>query len=261
MSIKPLPDDNVRVKRNSLRNTLEQLSKSSIDGDSETVIEYIETFRSIYSDGYRQMYSELYPLLLDITLESEDGIDCLTNNMEVIRNEIAHRSDVDGDLYGHILKLSDHISLESQRISESKQYESKSKILEDKLNQMYVLNRELTADLAQAREKINRSQIEAVSILAIFSAIVIAFSGGMGLIGNALTDLSNSNPWSVLFGVSTCGVVLFNTVILLINATSYIINQKDSTQKMSFKCPGWGFILFVNIIMIASMAVSLVMWS
>ena len=83
--IEPLDDAVLEDKRDKLRTLLNRLSDNYDTSPDETV----ESLFEIYSDGYRQMYSEIFPMIVDIRSEKQKGgLDFLTNNLESVREYI-----------------------------------------------------------------------------------------------------------------------------------------------------------------------------
>ena len=60
--ILPMEEDVVENKRRLLEKVLEELSSRKVDDSDLNRIAHV--LESVYVDGYRQMYSELYPKLI-----------------------------------------------------------------------------------------------------------------------------------------------------------------------------------------------------
>ena len=115
-------------------------------------------------------------------------------------------------LYGKILKLSDHVNLEVQRLQDYEGIRKESVETVSKLSQDIELAQK---DLARARKKVRKMQTEVVVILGIFAAIVMAMSGGLSLMGSSLEGMSSTGPYKIAFVVLLCGMVLFDTIAFL----------------------------------------------
>ena len=255
----PLPIQTVNEKDALLQELIEELAVNLIDDDDKGLLEeYISRFRSIYGDGYRHMYSKLYAIVVKIEKDAVEDIECLNSNLEIIRLHSCHSLEKEPELYAHILKLSDHLNLEIQRMSLYLGPQNQTVNLEIRLEQMRKEYEDLLDKHNRMAEKVDRHSLESVSVLAIFSAIVVAFTGGLGIIGNAMTDLSSVDPWMLMFSISLCGLVLFNTVAFLINAVSKLVSRgllsKDSSETLS-----WGYIVCIDGLLIVLLVVSAVL--
>ena len=91
MNIKPMSEKEVNSKRKKLEGLLHELDDENIDPcqfvDSESLNNllkgYALRFQDIYSNGYRQMYSELYPILRKTDEKGDYSIDILLANIEL----------------------------------------------------------------------------------------------------------------------------------------------------------------------------------
>ena len=272
--IKPLDEKIVQAKSDKLEKVLHRISVAFLDesGIQRTAKE----LEDIYSDEYRQMYSALYPILRDIREDqTDDGrIDCLLQNIEAIRFHIrdtmspeyqgnAHYEEW---LYGRLLKLSDHLSLEVQRMVDRENLISE---LEETKNIANTLDRKVRA----TRNKIARLQTESVVILGVFATIVIAFSGGVTILGAALGEMPEADPYKLTFTVLLCSIVLFNIAAYLMERMVKMVsnlNESRSSQnqegwKARFKAffrrkfQYWHVILF-NVLMFTILLIDIWLW-
>ena len=113
------------------------------------------------------MYSELYPILLKIYHGPEGDLDMLVSNLENLRSFVGEDyKQAEGKrayspyLYGRILKLSDHINLEYQRLMESDE-------VRKEISRMSTERRKLENKTRKAMKKAKNLQLEVISILAI----------------------------------------------------------------------------------------------
>ncbi len=83
---------------------------------------------------------------------------------------------------------------------------------EDKENQL----RKAAKKLKKVEKQVKSSQIELISVLSIFAAIVITFSSGYGFLENSLAALASVEYCeAVILTMLICGLVIFNTIFLL----------------------------------------------
>ena len=222
-SIEPMDGEEVQKRRKALSQVLDRLAHN-IENKSQWD-DIARKFEYIYSDGYRQMYSELYPILLKIYNGPEGDLDILVSNLEDLRSFIGDdfkkgegKRSYDSSLYGRILKLSDHINLEYQRLMESDE-------VKKEINMMSAARRKLESKTRKTMKKVKNLQLEVISILAIFAAIVIAFAGGLNMLGGALSGIVQAETMNLLSVLSLCGIILFNTVSFLMHVVFWIIRR------------------------------------
>ena len=262
--IQPLPPETVEEKRTKLAKLLREMSVQYISDESE-MRRCADILSDIYSSGYRQMYSEIYPIIFEIYLvaDDENGLEFLTNNLEGLRAYIGKNCTENDEvlnyrLYGSILKLSDHVNLEKQRLLESNDLFSK---IDNLRNDSKVLMRTVN----KSRSKIRRMQTETVVILGIFAAIVMAFSGGMTILATSAEGLTSANPYKLAFIVLLCGIVLFNTVAYLLHRIDTMVSNlyEDRTRRwipIREVISKNRYTVVFNVVLLLMLAINLFLW-
>ena len=229
--IAPLKQEDVESRRKKLEEALEELSSQKVDdSDLDRIAHDLE---SVYADGYRQMYSELYPKMSTIQKGPKGDLEVLIINLEAILAMVREdhlREDrphvYEEYLYGSILKLTDHINLEWQRMVQNQELDDR---IQESVRKIEKLERKTTKAMKKARNL----QLEMVAILAIFAAIVVAFAGGLNLLSGSLSGVGQSDLLNLLSVLSLCGIVLFNTIAFLMHAVVWIVRRQNDTVHMS----------------------------
>lgn len=261
--IAPLKQEDVESRRKKLEKTLEELSQKVDDGDLDRIAHNLE---SVYADGYRQMYSELYPKMSTIQKGPKGDLEVLIINLEAILAMVREdhlREDrphvYEEYLYGSILKLTDHINLEWQRMVQNQELDDR---IQESVGKIEKLERKTTKAMKKARNL----QLEMVAILAIFAAIVVAFAGGLNLLGGSLSGVGQSDLLDLLSVLSLCGIVLFNTIAFLMHAVIWIVRRQNDTVHMGKRVFGEDddegafvdplYIIIANIILVSIFCVT-----
>ena len=136
--IQPIEDDIVTEKNDKLERFLKEISQVIVY-EEDDIRHFESTIMDIYSGDYRQMYSMIHPQIIRIHSEGCD-LDVLVSNLETIRLHMSSRirsddghadPDIDNlkDSYGRLLKLSDHVSMEVQRLQDTNDLQYRSGIL------------------------------------------------------------------------------------------------------------------------------------
>lgn len=257
--IPPLQDEVVAKKRDALIDILFDMSNVYLEDNSEEIERYASRMSSVYSDEYRQLYSELFPILMAISDGDADSLQPLTSNLVFLYRYVGSSkkwAEEDPELFGHLLKLSDHVNLEMQRMVERTEYNEKFDELYEELSELYESSAESERKLRKAVRKIKNLQLEVVSILAIFAAIVVAFSGGMSILGSALTGMGQVDLQDLAFVVILCGIVLFNTVAFLMHVVFWIIRRLHDSEDGESRLIDWKYILGFNILLLILLGAS-----
>lgn len=185
----------------------------------------------IYKGDFKHSYSGFFPLILEISKgEQQEEIEYLSNNLESIRtyieNDLISGTNEFKDIYDRINKLCDHINVEIGRWNYYSQNEQK---IEDISSTMANLNGKMavaTKELQKASEQAASIQTELIAVLSIFAAIVVTFSGGFTFLGSVMSSISGIEYYeSVILMALVCGLVIFNTIFLLLYMVGKIIKR------------------------------------
>lgn len=135
-----------------------------------------------------------------------------------------------------------------------------------------------SSDLEEANERARTMQTELVTILSIFAAIVITFSGGLTLLGSAVTSIVDARHYeSVVLIAIICGMVIFNTIFLMMYLVSKLIkreifaacdqesckdchNSKCRNNKVSIIKKRLPYVYYYNFISIVGIGIDLFIW-
>lgn len=240
-----------RAKRSEvLRKLLISLSTQDKISD-ESFEQMAKDVEFIYSEGYRQQYSDLLNMLISIRDEGNHSFDDqnLCDNLESL-SEYMRDSRKDGDKNAYkytpdaflgITKLTDHIILEVQR---DRDYEDLSKKVRKAQYEAHREAKQLRNEIDKAKSTVRKarkeaqsSKMELVAILSIFAALVIAFSGGLTYLGGTISSSGDAAIGSTVFSVLICGLMLFNIVAFLMIMVVVIVrlNRGEDEPIMSSK--------------------------
>lgn len=229
-----------QARSDSLCQLLRELSASENLLKNDSVIaRYCKCLEVIYYDeesggkaNFRHRYSDIYSVLSDINEESQaanqdDGIEAntgnltfLTENLQTIKDSyIPKNLDKQGrliDVSKEIGKLWDHVNLDKSRIDYMNTImantNARIKALEVDIQNCNEVMQKLT-DVQQQMEGMQR---EYITILGIFAAIVLTFTGAMSFTASTLENMSSASIHRVLLTLLIAGLVLCNLIGLLL---------------------------------------------
>ncbi len=240
--------DESKKRQEDLNNLLKELSKNVISEDS--CESYTSKFLKIYSDGFRHSYSKFHLLLANMcNSESTEYVpDFLIENLNLISKYIENKYIQNGlgdhtRLYHPIFKLYDHINLEYVRILEQRKQEAQISKLQKSLEDSNRLLEGTKKSLKDANESLNLAtekatglQTDILAILSIFSAVVLAFMGSMTFLSGAMDSLKDVRIYKFLLACCICGIVIFNTIFVLLYIVSKIIGKSIYVRCESENC-------------------------
>lgn len=223
------------------------------------------------SDEYfRHFYSDILSTLTQIDSDDNEGsLDVLAVNMQAIKDgyqAVNYDGDKLIDISKSIIKLFDHTNLEVARINYTKQLNNATKSdlastkellkkqreeFDNTKSETETIQNALREETEKANKKIedNQKQMqnEYVTILGIFAAIVLAFTGGMTFSSSVLNNISKASVYRLSLISFIIGLVFFNLIWVLIDFVRDI-NGKTIRKK-------WLFVV-VNIIMVGGIICS-----
>lgn len=257
-------------KRDSLNEVLRELSKSQdVLKERKDRANFFRRLESIYyrceEDNFRHFYSDIFSTLTLIDGDSSIGsLDILAQNMQAVKDGyVVQNEDENGrliDISKEIIKLYDHTNLDIARINYTKTMTndtlselSKNKRLSDLIDKKVQESEEKFENLSQEivseaqrmskemREKQESMQKEYVTILGIFAAIILAFTGGMVFSSSVLENIAKPSVFRISLISFIIGMVFFNLIWVLIDFIRDI-NEKPGKRKWVW----WG----VNLIFV-----------
>ena len=293
-------------RQKALMECIKTLSKELL-ADEDTKKNVADELKKIYQKDFRHNYSDFFPLILEMSKEdNEYNIDCLTDNLESLRAfveaDYVKKSGTYNALYPCLEKLCDHINLEIARWSYYSKNENAIKDnvrkIEDiaseteKMNedvQKAMQNYEKVANeledaqgkISSATRQLNRAskqaesmQTETIAVLSIFAGIVFAFSGGMTFLGSVMAAITGAEHYEmVVLSATICGMVVFNTIFLLMYLVGKITDRniyaKCKTDDCSCEKPCMGlkkirkrlpYVYWLNVMCLIGIVVDCIIW-
>lgn len=232
------------LKQEQLKRIIGNFSEKFV----EDFHEYIEFIKIIYDDEFRHSYSDITAKLIHLNKTNPQALERISSNFSSLVDEFP-KTDFP-EAYKSLNKLYDHIVLEQIRL---KEVYGDSKEL---ANQARDLSQKATKSLEKAdnlAEQTNALKAEVITVLGIFSAILLAFVGGLTFSTSVLANLHQSSIYRVILAILLIGLVLVNILYGLFYYIDKLVMRSDR-QKIK---P-----LFVaNGIILALIALTVIAWN
>lgn len=239
-------------KNGLLKEVIFSLSKAQdVLEDSKNIEKYCIKLEKIYAlnneeQGFRHNYSDIFGWLsqIDKDISGESGnLDILAQNVEYIKNFYeGWKSHGIGNQFVHkqIGKLYDHINLDIARMNYIKAIcnESESK-MEGIHRQILDLEQQTEEEKEKADDvskKVNNAYSEFVSILGIFSAIVMVFFGGASIFGNIFKAMKDVPVHKSIIVCAITGVMTADIIFLFLYFLSKLLGRS-----LAVDIPEWEY--------------------
>jgi hypothetical protein len=283
--------DETRRRQERLSGEIFHLAEKVLDTQKEEHLKIIGKLQMIYKDGFKHYYSDLFPVVLKMFEENNSyDVNYLTNNLETIRSELefdySNGTKQFDDIYLQFTKLCDHLNLQISELSVFSKMEDRTKdaneliiVMNEKLEQATADLEQATVGLENANKKADSLQTELIAVLSIFAAIVITFSGGITFLGSVMAAVKDVKYFeSIILVAIVCGMVMFNTIFLMMYMVSKITdrdiyakctvkNCSCDNERKGKKCSGikrirkrLPYIFYFNLFAVIGMVIDMIIW-
>lgn len=229
-----------------LNDSIRQLSKKLFNDETATdVKKALDVLQSIYLNknggfsGFRHNYSDFFPLIVEIHQEGDPNLECLSHNLDSLREYVEQNYAQDEkyrDLYGSLRKLFDHLNLEIARLNYYLNNESAIEKAKQDVEVLKSQTERAEENLRDVSNKTKSLQSEMIAVLSIFSAIVIAFFGDVNFIASAISSLSDVHIYKSAVIVVISGIMLFNSIFVLMYIVARIIDRSIYSPCKTVDC-------------------------
>lgn len=236
-------------KQSKLGEVLKELSSEDAVSNEEKIRGYLLRLQAIYQPEFRHFYSDIFAVITKI-----DGDSRKTGNIVTLQGNInvLYSHSIDGDFSEEfklcLRKLYDHVNLDIARLEYTKR-------IVDTINESNTITNK---ELRVVKTKAEQMQKEYVTILGIFSSIVLTFVAGMFFSSAVLSNIDKTTIYRLVFVMSLIGLMLFNLFHFLldyiqrINRGVVVDNEKNSLIS--------GINVFIGLVMVIDFVLWLVYW-
>lgn len=254
-----------KEKTGELLSLIDALCDVNFAKEQNNIDGWVSKLNKVYSNEYRHSYSDIFFKIQQImsdTLSNNDASDTevlevLGENLNVLGNridELAAQNSDDANYKNTVSgykKFSDHIRLEIGRYNFIKSRftgtaaDGNSGKATDKhsaIDTERILKLERAVDatrpiVAQAQkqldsldEKLESNKISSITTLTIFSAVILAFSGGITFESGIFQGMVASTSYRLVFTIALSGFILFNTIFALLYLVGKMAGKRISTK-------------------------------
>lgn len=266
-----LPKEEIDLRDANLAEIISILSSDQeILSDDNVVLQIIDKLKQVYTvdqtgkSAYRHEYSRIFGKMKELKDSNPNCLEILGQNIGLVYEKIQKDPDINEEFFKCCLKLYDHINLEIARMNYvdniTREIQNSTSKLNQNIKEIKDTSDSITNEIEDTkqeakklRSKLDKAQQETITILGIFSAVVLAFMGGMSFSSSVLESMYLSNVYKVSFICLLIGLVLVNLIYVLFTFIMHI--NKDRPFK-------WNRVIIVlDLILIGFMVVDLVGWA
>ncbi|ELC8384900.1 hypothetical protein [Clostridium perfringens] len=231
---------------NEILNELVSIDLMDKDEFQDRITLLRDNIIDFYSKFDRHSYSEVSRFFLNM---DPGDIEYFLENLDYFREEIQ-----DSNIKRELDRVKDHVKLEELRIDYIRKnqigisedflksvkktednFTERTNELSNKLSESENALKEHDKSIRRHKKSIEGFNSQLISIIGIFSAIVIAFFGGSELFSSTLESISAVSKYRLVFIIILISLVMFDTIFMLLNFISKLIDK----EIVSKKCLGY----------------------
>lgn len=243
-------------KQQRLHEIILDLANINTQVNSKNIDDYINKLQEVYQDNFRHMYSDVFSTITLIDESDSYALDQLANNIRMIRQRIIDQNDKYSPTFcKQVTKLYDHTNLDISRIRYTQ------KVAENWNKKMLQDNKDLKGELQSLATKAESVQKDNITILGIFSSIVITFVAGMVISSSVLNNIDKVSIYRLTFIIIMMALFLFNLVHLLLDFLRKIHFQGlFADNVLDTGETKHSVILSVNIVLFFMLLADIILW-
>ena len=244
-------------KRGELKALLFRLAKAQdLLKDQHLKSEIYRQLEEIYTvdedKKFRHFYSDFFPILVEVSEHIELGsTDVLVTNLKLlVEGYQSVNPDKKGnfiDISDNICKLYDHVNLDVARLNYHSAIMNETKGDVKKINEKINEFNDSLKENKNILEKTDNLEKNYITILGIFAAIVLAFTGGIAFSTSVLENIDNVSPFRLALVIIGLAFVLINVVYIL----TRFIQEINKEKGVEIKYPVYMRVLNLHFILIA----------
>ena len=212
-----LPKEEIDLRDANLAEIISILSSDQeILSDENVVLQIIDKLKQVYTvdqtgkSAYRHEYSRIFGKMKELKDSNPNCLEILGQNIGLVYEKIQKDPDINEEFFKCCLKLYDHINLEIARMNYvdniTREIQNSTSKLNQNIKEIKDASDSITNEIEDTkqeakklRSKLDKAQQETITILGIFSAVVLAFMGGMSFSSSVLESMYLSNVYKVSF--------------------------------------------------------------
>lgn len=209
-------------KHKQLAQLINSLLTKKLDDNNDVACVKSE-LEQIYSDkDYRHRYSDIFATLSRI-IDNEDNKSILQMWLEKIKT-----MDFDEEIKPKINKFYDHILLDINRVDYITNLTINAKLeYERELSKAKAELDELAEVQKKVEQKLQKSQLEVITILGIFAGIIVTFNSGISFITSSFSALKEVPFLKLSVMICFSGIVIISILYVLFDLIATINNNEN----------------------------------
>lgn len=177
---------------------------------------YWDKLCAVYDDPeFRHSYSRISSWLECYDPEQRDALPVSINRITMFAETQTDQEHI-RRIIKAVRKLQDHVELECIRLNRMRQVEFLADEARESQNKAMVLNEATKKTVKKLNKRVDGFHEQSITILGIFSAVVIGFMADLSMFTSGFDKLSEANVYIVTFYSVVVGIIVFDTLFMMI---------------------------------------------
>ena len=211
--------------------------------ENKDLDEYFIQFTDIYGTGFRHQYHKFFEVVNSIFEDDDKDVSIFQENLKLFRRFVINKKDE--NFLTIFDKLYDHILLEISRREISLKQENEMGNMQKNYDIISTQAKNLEDKISNTTERLSKLHTDFVAILAIFAAVVVTFSSGSNYVLSSISAVNQSFSKELVFIVLICGLILMNTIFMLIYFIGRILERSLGIK--------WWLAIIINLIILCTL--------
>lgn len=235
----------------SLLRILDEIKACAVDEwdsapSTDAAREFLKRFDEVYADAsFRHSYSLLSRCLGTYQADERDSVPVvLARVVEVAAYR--EQTEENARVLKSLQKLLDHVELECLRLNRMDEIRNLAATSKSQQQEASKITQKVSEDAKLLETKVKGFHEQSITILGIFSAVVVGFMAEISLFTKGFETLTAENVCAVLFYCDVVGVIVFDTLFMLIFFVAKIAGFSLAVSKHERKNGVWIVRTFFN---------------
>lgn len=227
---KKTPEERMSLLLRVLDDIIKDCAADEIDSapDSDAIQKYWREFCTIYEDpDFRHSYSMISSALSEYDPAQRDSLPIYLDRI-VCFSEMQPDQEVVSRITKSLRKLQDHIELEGIRLNRMSQIEFLADQARNMQNESIALNKKTEDAAKQLESRVTGFHEQSITILGIFSSVVLTFTAGIAFSTSVLNNISQVSIYRLIGTALVIGLVWINILFGMFHFTGKLVKNDIS---------------------------------
>lgn len=213
--------------------------------DENPWCDFVKRLQKVYDPHFRHLYSEIFGIISSIDASGHGTIQDLSTNLKSLYEECQDDKNLPDEFKAKVQKLYDHVNLDIARIEYTRKIS----------DNIATKNTTIIDEIQNLKNRSQEMQKDYVTILGIFSSIILTFVAGMVFSSSILSNMDKVTIYRLIFIMALIALMIFNLFHFQFEYIQKISGKKYVTAKGETSV-----ISTINVFICIVMVIDFILW-